>query len=182
MLSQPKKITYEEFVLVDKGDELLEFIDGFIFSQASPSTEHQRVLTNLSTEFGIYFKNKQCKHFIAPYDIILKSGLDTNKIQPDISVICDKSGFTENNYVGVPSIIVEVLSPSTASRDYTIKMNLYMRAGVKEYWVVSPKNKAIQIFNLQDGVYGEPLNYGMGDILKSIIFPDLGINIEDIFK
>ncbi len=181
MLPNAQKITYEEFLKLDKGDDLLEFIDGYIYSQASPSTRHQRILTNLSTEFGIYFKHKQCKHYLAPYDIVLKNNSETNRVQPDISVICDKSGFNENNYTGVPSLVVEILSPSTASKDYTVKLNLYMSFGVKEYWIVSPKNKSIQVFSLQDGTYGEPTIFGLESVLSSSLFPDLSLDLKDIF-
>jgi len=178
-----RKCTFENFLEIDKGEELLEYIYGEIYYQASPSTEHQRIVTNLSTEFGIFFKNKECKHFVSPYDIFLKNDIanEKNKVQPDLMVICDKQGFNENNYVGVPVLVVEVLSPSTTSKDYIIKMDLYMRYGVKEYWIVSPKNKSIQMFVLQDSTYGEPINYSKDDLLKSTVFKDLKINLKDIF-
>ncbi|MEQ6358777.1 Uma2 family endonuclease [Thermoanaerobacter thermohydrosulfuricus] len=182
IMPKNKKITYEEFKEIDsKTDEMLEFINGEIYLLSAPSVAHQRILTNLSTEFGIYFRDKKCKHFVAPLDVILQNDQEKHKVQPDITVICDEKGLTENNYTGVPELVVEILSPSTASKDYIIKMDLYMRFGIKEYWIVSPKNQEIQIFSLQDGVYGEPINFSKDEVLKSVIFEDLTIDLKNIF-
>jgi Uma2 family endonuclease len=119
---------------------------------------------------------------LSPFDIILKNEKETNRVQPDISVICDKSGFNELNYVGIPSLMIEVLSPSTMSKDFIKKMDLYMRFGVQEYWIVSPKNKEIQIFVLEEGSYSEMISYKENDILESVLFNDLKINLKEIFS
>jgi Uma2 family endonuclease len=179
-----QKMTFEEFKEIEKNsDTQLEFIDGEIFFQASPSTAHQIILTNISTVFGNFFKNKKCKHVVSPYDVIFKNEHETltHKTQPDISVLCNENGFKENFYEGVPTLIIEVLSPSTASKDFVKKMDLYMRFGVKEYWIVSPKNEEVQIFNLDGEVYGEPINYSGNEVVKSIIFEGLEFNLKDVF-
>uniref|UniRef100_UPI00308451AC Uma2 family endonuclease n=1 Tax=Desulforadius tongensis TaxID=1216062 RepID=UPI00308451AC len=182
LLPKLTKVTYEEFLEMDNSSEdRLEYINGEVHLQSAPSVEHQRVVTNLSTEFGIYFKNKECKHFVAPFDVVFQNETEKHRVQPDITVICDKSGFNENNYTGVPTIAVEVLSPSTTSKDYVIKMDLYMRFGVKEYWIVSPKNKSVEIFTLENGIYLEPVVYSKDDTVKSSIFTDLSIQLKDIF-
>jgi Uma2 family endonuclease len=74
---------------------------------------HQRILTNLSTEFGIYFRDKKCKHFVAPLDVILQNDQEKHKVQPDITVICDEKGLTENNYTksNNPNICMQLQSP-----------------------------------------------------------------------
>lgn len=185
MLVNPKPITFEEFLEIDKNTEgYLEFINGVIYAQASPSTEHQRITTRLSSRFENYFRGKDCESIVSPYDIYLQSETEreTHRVQPDLSVICDKSGFRENNYVGVPTLVIEVLSPSTASKDFIEKMNVYMRFGVKEYWIVSPKNKEVQIFALQEGVYREPISYKDTGIIRSVVFEELYIQIEEIFS
>lgn len=182
MLAESNRMTYEEFLEIDKGSqENLEFIDGILFNQASPSTEHQRIVGELFIHLGNFFKGKDCKPYISPFDIIMKNKNETNRVQPDISVICDKTGFNENNYVGAPSLIIEVLSPSTMSKDFIKKMDLYMRFGVKEYWIVSPRNKEIQVFILQEGSYSEMISYKENDILNSNIFSDLKISLNEVF-
>lgn len=182
MLSRSKQITYEEFLIAEKNTDIsLEFIDGKIYLLASLSVEHQRIVTRLSAKLSQYFEGTQCEHFVAPFDVILSNETETNKVQPDITVICDKDNLNENNYTGIPKIVIEVLSPSTAYKDYIFKMDLYMKFGIKEYWIVSPKNREIQAFTLENGMYGEPVNYSENKIIKSTVFSDMEINLENIF-
>lgn len=182
MLPDKKLISYEEFEKIDNEDENLEFINGLVYMQAAPSVAHQTIVTNLSTEFGIYFRGKECSHFVSPFDVIFKNKDQKNKVQPDLTVICDKSGLNENNYVGTPTLVVEVLSPSTTSKDYIEKMNLYMKFGVKEYWIISPKSKTVEIFPLsENGTYSEPIIYSKDDVVTSKIFKDFSFNLKTLF-
>ena len=184
MLINPNKITYSEFLELDKNSEqLMEFIDGDVFLQASPSTGHQRISRKLTTIFDLYFSGKTCEPFVAPFDIILPIiTTDKNKVIPDLSVICDKSGLNENNYIGVPTLIIEILSPSTAWIDISKKFHLYQTNGVKEYWIISPKNKDIQIFNLdENGFYGEPSTFYGDSIAVSTVFEGLKVYLENLF-
>lgn len=184
MLPDKKIFTYDEFLEIDsKSDDLLEFIDGIIYNMASPSTLHQIIVTNLSLFLGNYFKNSKCRMMIAPYDIIFKTEIQTNRVQPDISIICNKDGFNKNNYVGSPTLVIEVLSPSTTSKDFITKMDLYMKNGVKEYWIVSPDKKDIQIFNFIDNqLKDSPVTYRGDELLISNIFNDLKIDLKEIFN
>lgn len=184
MLPNQQEVIYEEFLKIDsESNDNLEFIDGKIYLLAAPSVAHQIVVTNLSTEFGNYFKGKKCRHFVAPFDVVLKDKEKTNRVKPDLTVICDKSRLGEQNYQGVPTLVVEVLSPSTASVDFIKKMDLYMKAGVKEYWIISPQNKTIQVFSLnKEGKYSEPTIYFTDSRVQSKVFEDLGIQIKDIFN
>ena len=104
-----------------------------------PSTLHQRISVNFTAEFRNYFKNKQCELFHALFDVKLKNDKEEyiNKVIPDITVICDKHGLNDKNYIGVPTLIIEILSPSNQSHNLITKMNLYQRFGVKEYWIVN---------------------------------------------
>ncbi|EYE89450.1 hypothetical protein Q428_02345 [Fervidicella metallireducens AeB] len=183
MFPLEKPMTYEEFLSLDNENDNLEFINGKVYMLSAPSVIHQTIVTNLSTELGIYFKGKDCRHFVAPFDVIFQNQFEKHRVQPDLTVICDKSGLTENNYIGIPHLVVEVLSPSTSSKDYIEKMDLYMRFGVKEYWIISPKNKTVEIFSLQESnFYSEPTLYSKDDIVKSSIFEDLSIGLKDIFN
>ncbi|WP_342590189.1 Uma2 family endonuclease [Clostridium muellerianum] len=184
MLINPDKITYSEFLELDKNSEqLMEFIDGDVYLQASPSTVHQRISRKLTTIFDLYFSGKTCEPFVAPFDIILPvKTTDKNKVIPDLSVICDKFGLNENNYIGVPTLIIEILSPSTAWIDISKKFHLYQTNGVKEYWIISPKNNDIQIFNLdENGFYGEPSTFYGDSIAVSTVFEGLKVYLKDLF-
>lgn len=186
MLPKESKLSYKEFLDIEKeSDECLEYIDGQVFNQASPSTMHQKISVNFTAEFKYFFKSKQCDIFHAPFDVILKNDKEEyiNKVIPDISVICDKTGLNEKNYVGVPTLIVEILSPSNQSHDLITKMNLYQRFGVKEYWIVNPKFNSIQVYALNiEGLYEQVGVYKNKEVAESSIFNDLKINLEEIFS
>lgn len=184
LIPQSKKLTYEEFLEQTKDVERAEFIDGDIYLLASPSPEHQRISFKLCLKLGNFFTNSQCEVFSAPLDVVFECN-ETGEIQvvqPDIMVICDKSKFTTNSYKGIPNIIIEILSPSTTAKDTIKKMDLYMRYGVKEYWIVKPKSKIIEVYYLEDGVYTEPMAYSKDDIARSNIFEDLSIELKSIFE
>lgn len=116
-LSKESFTSIEEYYEIrESSDHLYEYIDGSIFMFPSLSTKHQRISSRLLVKLSNYLtqKNDNCEVFAAPYDIELsKEGMDGTKIViPDLAVMCDKSGFTETRYVGVPDMIVETLSPS----------------------------------------------------------------------
>ncbi|WP_055666477.1 Uma2 family endonuclease [Desnuesiella massiliensis] len=185
MLPQEKKIPFEEFLKMDgENDDLMEYIEDQVYLQASPSIIHQEISGNLFYALKNYFKEKSCRVFHAPIDIILKKNdeQNKNKVIPDIVVICNDSGFNDNNYVGIPDLIIEIVSPSNARHDYITKLNLYEKFKVPEYWIVSPKNHTIQVFTLnEEGYYNEPIFYFGKDAIKSNLFKDLSIELKDIF-
>jgi Uma2 family endonuclease len=74
----------------------------------------------------------------------------TKIVIPDLSVICDKRGFTESRYIGVPNLIIEILSPSNQSHDLITKLNLYMNYGVQEYWIVNPMLNSVTVYALNE--------------------------------
>lgn len=186
MLLKLSHISYKEFLELDNSsDEYYEFIDGKVYNQASPSTMHQRISVNFTGIFRDFFKNKNCEIFHAPFDIQLKKENEKleNKVIPDIAVICDKSGLNDKNYIGVPTLIIEILSPSNQAQDLITKMNLYQNYGVQEYWIVNPKLFSVQIYTLnKEGSYEQSGVYKNKEIAKSSIFPDLKVNLEEIFE
>lgn len=179
------RISMEEyFEIRERSDEILEYIDGFVYMSPSPSTKHQRVLGKLFLKLGNFFEGKPCEVFPAPFDIELKNDkLEGSRIViPDIIVICEKNGFTEARYVGVPTFIIEILSPSNQSHDLITKLNLYMDYGVKEYWIVNPLLDSVTVYCLNDeGMYElYDMKVETGQI-KSKFFVGLGIDLKEIF-
>jgi Uma2 family endonuclease len=175
----------EYFQIRENSDALLEYIDGFVYMSPSPSTKHQRISRKLENKFGNFIEGKSCELFHAPYDIELKDEKvnGTKIVIPDISIICDKSGFTDARYVGVPSLIVEILSPSNQSHDLITKLNLYMNYGVKEYWIVNPMLNAVTVYALNDGNMYEQhdMQKSKGEA-TSRLFEGFRVDIEDVFK
>lgn len=174
----------EYFRIREDSDVLLEYIDGFVYMSPSPSTQHQRISRKLETKFGNFIEDHLCELFHAPYDIELNDEkvMGTKIVIPDISIICDKSGFTDARYVGVPSLIIEILSPSNQSHDLITKLNLYMNYGVKEYWIVNPMLNAVTVYALNaENMYEQhDMKNGKGEV-SSRLFEGFRVDLEDIF-
>lgn len=174
----------EYFKMRENSDKLLEYIDGVVYMSPSPSTKHQRISSILLIKMGIYLQGKSCEVFSAPYDIELKNEeIEGTKIViPDLSIICDKSGFTETKYVGVPSLIVEILSPSNQSHDLITKLNLYMKYGVQEYWIINPMLESITIYTLNNECMYEQLDMKTSvGIVKSKVLENFTIDLKELF-
>lgn len=186
MIPKPQRYTYGEFLEITKDEMRVEFIDGQIFYLSTPTLEHQRVILNIARKMAEYFesRNSSCEPIVAPFDVVIqKEDEEEKRVQPDIFVICGEKPFSENEYKGVPSLVVEVLSPSNSNHDYVKKMDLYSRFGVNEYWIVSPLNKSIEVFILnENGYYKEPILYTKDEVIRSNLFEDLSIELKLIFR
>jgi Uma2 family endonuclease len=187
ILSLPEKrnLSLDEFYkLKENSDQIMEYIDGVIFMSPSPSTKHQRISGRLHAELFQLLDGSECEVFHAPFDVELThEKMDGTKIViPDLSVICDKSGLNEEKYVGVPTIIIEIVSPSNQSHDLVFKLNLHMQYGVKEYWIVNPILNTVQVYTLDDNK-----QYRLHDIAKdkgsihSTILTKFIVDVEKIF-
>jgi len=175
----------EYFQVREKSEEILEYIDGFVYMSPSPSTKHQRVSSKLQIKFGNFLVSSNCEVFSAPYDIELKNdNIEGTKIVvPDISIICDKTGFTDARYVGIPKLIVEILSPSNQSHDLVTKLNLYMDYGVKEYWIINPMLETITVYTLNDEEMYEQhdIKKETGEITSKVL-NDFRVDLKNIFE
>lgn len=180
-----RKASYEEFLkLTENSDDRYEYIDGEIYFLASPKTIHQITLQNLNISFCNYFQNKDCTVMIAPYDITLRRDKDDkNVVQPDLMVICDLEEHLDERdyYMGIPTLVIEVLSESTRSKDIVKKLDLYMKCGVEEYWVVDPQQKEILIYLFKDKEIKINKSYNQDQTASSFKFNGLEVELEEIF-
>lgn len=165
-----------------------ELINGVIYDMcAAPPRVHQDVSRNLVEIFIAFFKDKPCKVYYAPFDVILtafgtkESDSDT-VVQPDLSVFCDRSKLTPAGATGAPDLAVEILSPSTALTDQGEKRMLYERhRRVREYWVINPANETAMVYVLgDDGKFQRPELVCRGETISSTIFPGLEAAIDVI--
>lgn len=160
-------------------DERWEVISGEAYAMTpAPSIRHQLISQYLSTAFGVFFKGGGCKTFPAPTDVVFD---EQNIVQPDLLVVCDKSKITEKNIQGAPDLVVEILSPSTALKDKREKKALYERFGVREYLIVYPAEELVERVVLTDGCYGVADLFGWEEVLTSAIFPELRLNLWEVF-
>lgn len=150
----------------------------------SPSTKHQRISRKLLIKLGNFLEGKQCVVFHAPFDIELKNDLieGTKIVIPDLSIICEKSGFTESRYIGVPNLNVEILSTLNQSHDLITKLNLYLNYDVQEYWIVNPMLNSITVYSLNDESMYEQHDMKTGnEILTSSFLTGFSIDLKEIF-
>src|SRR5659263_656096 len=181
-----KKVSYEEFMEIYEKSELrMEYINGEIIILSSPSTFHQDISGNLHVLFRNYLKGKPCKVFYAPFDVRFwkKDFKYPDVMQPDLLIACDLEDTVneKGRYMGTPTLVVEILSPSTRSRDMVDKLNIYMVSGVKEFWVVDPKKMTVLVYGFKDLQIDEYVSYKMDELIRSYWFDNLEVSIKDVF-
>lgn len=153
-----------------------ELIDGRIYNMTPPNTLHQRIVFRLSQKIDNYIQKNHgsCEVFISPFAVFLdKDG--KNYVEPDISVICDKSKLDDQGCHGAPDWVIEVTSPSDPQRDYGIKLFKYRTAGVREYWIVNPQKKTVMVYDFEKEQYSNQYNFE--DDIPVCLYEDLIINI-----
>ena len=185
--AEKARYTFADVLTWDE-HERAEIIDGEIVMMAPPSVGHQRISREIFRQLANYLEGKKCEVFAAPFGVRLfeQSGdnpedVDT-MVEPDISVICDKSKLDKYGCRGAPDMVVEILSPSTRRHDRLVKLGLYQRAGVREYWIVNPEDKTVQVM-LQDGAGSLRIHedYGQEDTAKVDVLDNCFIELGKVF-
>jgi Uma2 family endonuclease len=169
--------TYADYLEWDE-DFRAEIINGAVYAMSPPLTVHQRIVLNLARKIGNYLEGKTCEVFVAPFGVRLFPEADRSDdtvVEPDLAVVCDPSKIDERGCNGAPDLIIEILSPSTSNRDKMLKFNLYLEAGVREYWVVDPNAKVVQVHTLNQGKYVTTVYgiYNPGDKDERRYSPDI---------
>ncbi|ATA92987.1 Uma2 family endonuclease [Capnocytophaga canimorsus] len=181
-----KTYSYADYLLW-KFKERVELFRGKILKMSpAPSTKHQIISGNIHFELKLHFKEQACKLFSAPFDVrIPKQSLEDKDIfsvvQPDLCIICDLSKLDERGCIGAPDLVVEILSPSNSKKEMKEKFQLYEESGVKEYWIIDPNQESVLVNVLENGKY-HTQNPIVDDDVNSIIFPNLKIHTDEIFK
>ncbi|EHQ89802.1 Uma2 family endonuclease [Desulfosporosinus youngiae] len=182
-----EKYTYADYLTWPEG-ERWEIIDGVPHMQAAPSTVHQEILMEISRQIANHLKDRSCKVYPAPFCVRLTKGDEISNedikkvVEPDITIVCDKSKVDEKGCNGAPDMIIEIISPSSVKTDRIIKFNMYEKVGVKEYWIVEPEVKIVSVFVLQEnGRYGRQEVYSEEDQITLNIIPDLTIDLKPVF-
>ncbi|KJS16957.1 MAG: restriction endonuclease [Peptococcaceae bacterium BRH_c4b] len=173
--------TYEDYLKIND-DNQYELIGGKLILVPSPRSIHQIINTELVATLRDYVrKNKLGRVITAPLDVLLS---ETEKPQPDILFISKErlDIITEMNIQGAPDLVVEILSPSTGKNDRVEKSRMYYKHGVKEYWIVDPDHKTIEVFIPGEKNWNLFQSYDDDDILTSPLLQGLEIQLGDIFQ
>ena len=166
--------SYEDYLNIDQTTkERVELIFGKIYMMAGASENHQDAVGNIFFLLKTFAKEKkECKPMVAPFDLKLVVENKTNVVQPDVMLFCDKE---------LPCAVFEVLSPSTAYKDKTVKKELYEQSGIGEYFLVNVEFKIVEKFMLVDGSYQYIGVYGLDDKLP-LNCMDKEIIVSEIFE
>lgn len=134
----------------------VELIDGVIYDMSSPTSIHQILCTSIWRELMDYIEKKKgnCIPMVSPMDVQLDCD-DKTILQPDVLVVCDRDKVIRRCIYGAPDFLVEILSPSTRKKDMFIKLNKYLNAGVREYWMIDPDQKRVLVYNFESEIYPE---------------------------
>ena len=170
-----------------------EKINGVIYNMSPAANfRHGIVNGNIYGKVREGLKDSLCLAFIENLDFRYHPEVNDDYVVPDIMIVCDRKELKNSAYHGTPKFIVETLSPATALRDKTEKKDIYEQSGVSEYWIVSPRERAIEIYYLQDGKYklvysyilqedeGES-DYNADTIIALREFPHITMTLEEIF-
>ena len=179
--------TYADYVLW-QFSERVELLRGRVSQMAAPSRKHQSINGNLYRIIANLLWKSPCKVYSAPFDVRLtrfnqlKNKDVTTVVQPDICVICDPAKLDDRGCIGAPDLVIEILSPGNSRTEMKDKFELYQEAGVLEYWVVSPIEKMVQVWKLNEqGIFVSLQPFFEGDILTTPIIPNLEIDLNDAF-
>jgi len=182
--------TYADY-LTWKFEQTVELIKGKILPMAAPSRKHQDISRELNGLFYEHFKRHSCRFYAAPFDVRLydkRKSAKVNKevfsvVQPDICIICDRQKLDDKGCLGAPDLVVEILSPGNSSKEMKTKKLLYEESEIREYWIFDPEHETAFQFHLTEtGVYSPATIYVNDDILDCVIFPDLKIDMKEVFR
>ena len=176
-LAQEKRYTVDDIYNLPEGVRA-ELIDGEMYMMAPLGWTHQQISMLLSSKIYQYIsdKNGSCEVISAPFAVFLDND-DQTYLEPDISVICDKSKLDEKGCHGAPDWVIEIVSPSSRPRDYLKKLVKYQTAGVKEYWIVDPMKKLVIVYRFDADEYSTPYTF-TDEIPVGIYDGDLKLRIE----
>lgn len=166
-------------------DVRYELIDGIAYLMAPPLRVHQEIVGELYHQVRTALEGKPCRAYVAPFDVRLPKESEADQlvdtvVQPDLLVVCDESKLDERGMRGAPDWVVEVLSPSTAGHDQTVKLSAYERAALPEVWLVHPTDRVVTIYRLEGTAYGRPAIHEMKGELAVTTLPAVRIDWERV--
>jgi len=178
--------TYADYLIWSRtyGDEL---IDGcaYVREPPSPSVPHQDIIGELHVQIAIALKGKPCRVYMAPLDVRLpksteEDGQVDTVVQPDLLIISDLRKIDMHGIRGAPDWLAEVLSPSTARYDATLKLRVYERAGVREVWLIDPLDRTVAIYHLEAGRFAPPILLALAGQTQLTAVPGITIDWDQV--
>ncbi len=173
--------TYADYTTIPEDGQRYEIVNGVLYMAPSPSLGHQ----GIAGEIFAYLRNfvqmtGLGRVFVAPADVELSY---KTVVQPDVFVVLNEhlGRMAGSRLIGAPDLVVEVASPSTARHDLREKQDAYTRAGVSEYWIVTPGEQVVEVLVLEDGFYSSLGVFRGRAMLPSRVVPDMPVRVEQFF-
>jgi len=186
-LDPNRTYTYADYLLW-KFEERVELLRGKIREMAAPSRIHQAINGNLYRLFANALWRNPYEVYAAPFDVrltrfhITQNKEVTTVVQPDICVVCDPEKLDARGCIGAPDLVIEILSPGNSKTEMRDKFDLYEEAGVREYWLVHPEERTVQIYQLNEsGKYIGLRPFLEDDVITTLIVPNLQVDLRDVF-
>jgi Uma2 family endonuclease len=187
---QTKLLTFEDYLLSPEIGRPYEIIQGELRMKSTPSVEHQWIVGNICNFLHpLVTKGKLGVVLFAPLDVIIsRSPLQTR--QPDVLFLsAERTGITGRTQLRkkpvteiIPDLVVEVLSPNDSRRELDEKLRDYQKIGVRECWLVSPEAETIEVLRISAENIDTIGLYGVNELLRCEVFPELGLSVREVFK
>lgn len=174
-----KPYTIADIEVLPEGQRA-ELLDGKLYLLASPLRIHQKISAELMFFIKSHIRDKGmgCDVYAAPFAVYIGGEDDQlNYVEPDLSIICDKNRLTDKGCVGAPDWIIEIASPSSIVTDYIVKLHLYQRSGVREYWIVNPDKQTVRTYDLENN---DTNDYSFSDNIPVRLCEGFQIGIADL--
>lgn len=177
-----RRLTYDDYVLLPEDGQRHEIIDGELYVTPSPVTLHQRIGIRLTLRLGGFVElHGLGEVFAAPYDVVFSPH---DVVQPDLLFISNERSaiVTEDNVQGAPDLAIEILSKSTRRLDEVVKLDLYGRSGVLEYWIFDPSRGSLRIFRRAGDALRLAAELAGGGVLTTPLLPGFELPLSEIFS
>jgi Uma2 family endonuclease len=177
--------SYRDYLSWPEG-ERVELIEGVPYAMSpAPRREHQRLVSELNRQLANALHDAPCKVYPAPFDVKLSRDEEDERptvVQPDLTVVCDPAKLTEQGVTGAPDLVVEIVSPDSGFHDRGRKFDLYRGAGVREYWIVDPDERVVEVYRLEaDGSYRRVGVFGDADTITSEAVDAVHVDLAELF-
>ena len=173
--------TYDDYAALHDDGNRYEIVNGVLIMTPAPSPEHQDIVGEIFSALRTHIKLAGLgRVFTGPIDVDLGP---KNVYQPDLVVVLNThlDRVAEKKIIGAPDLVVEVASPSTAAYDRLTKYEKYAHAGIREYWMVKPKSRSVEVLVLEGREYRSLGIFRGEQTLPSRIVPDLPVGVERFF-
>ncbi|MDP2054303.1 MAG: Uma2 family endonuclease [Acidobacteriota bacterium] len=177
------RLTYDDFLLFPDDGQRHELIDGEHYVTPTPVLRHQRLLGRLHLAVADYLRGHpgHGEVLLSPFGIVFSKW---DVVEPDLMFIARDQPhiLTEKNIVGAPALVVEILSPSTRRRDQTLKLRLFEKHGVREYWMVDPDHDTVTVDRLdENGAFTRFGVLGVEAALSTPLLPGWTLPLGQLF-